>query len=128
MSRPRISLAGLMALVLFVAVGIAALRNSSEMWAGVMLLATLGMLASSILGIVYRTDGRRAWWLGFALFGWGYFALAYLPGVRPKLPTTGLLAYTHTKLIPAPGRLGAFRITSAGPGRVRLVSGSGGSV
>jgi hypothetical protein len=65
------SLAGLMALVSFVAIGVAAPRHSTETWAGVMLLAVLGLLAASVLGVVYRRDGRRAWWLGFALFGGG---------------------------------------------------------
>src|SRR4051794_13913299 len=118
MTRPRISLAGLMALVLFAGVGIAGLRNASETWAGVTVLFTLGLLAASLLGIIYRTAGRRAWWVGFALFGSGYFALAFLPGVRPNLPTTALLAYAHSKLITAPGQSPAFRVTSTGSSQV----------
>jgi hypothetical protein len=54
MSRPRMSIEGLMALVLFAAFGLAAIRNASELWAettftiafAAMLLATLGNLAS----------------------------------------------------------------------------------
>src|SRR5947209_4142181 len=105
MSRPRISLARLMALVVVFAVGVAALRDASETWAGIVLLATLGFLAASILGVVYRSGGRRAWWLGFALFGWGYFALSFglwfATEFRPRLPTTRLLSYLHTKFQPA---------------------------
>ena len=37
-----------------------------------MLLLTLGLLAVAVLGVVYRREERRAWWLGFALFGWGF--------------------------------------------------------
>jgi hypothetical protein len=89
MSRPRMSLAGLMVLVL----GIAALRDASETWAGIVHLLTLGLLGVSILGVVYRSGGRRAWWLGFGLFGWGYAALTLAPWSKPeKLPTCVLFA------------------------------------
>jgi hypothetical protein len=56
------SLAGLMAFVLLVAFGFAA----------------------SVLGLVCRDEGRRAWWLGFALFGWGYSALSLAPWSKPE--------------------------------------------
>src|SRR3954469_14194500 len=70
MSRPRLSLSGLMALVLVLAIGVAALRDASETWAGVVLLLTLGLLGVSVFGVIYRREARRAWWLGFAQFRW----------------------------------------------------------
>jgi hypothetical protein len=125
MSRPRMSMSGLMLLVVFVAVGSAALCNSSAAWAGGMLLATLGMLGMSIFGLIYRSGGDRAWWLGCALFGSGYLAAASSPALRPKLPTTGLLDYAYTQLKDT-GRQGrVLRLTSTGTGSVRLVSDAG---
>jgi hypothetical protein len=99
MSRPRLSLSGLMVLIFVVGVGIAALRDASETWAGIVLLLTLGLLAVSILGVVYRREARRAWWVGFALFGWGYAALTLAPWSKPeKLPTHFLLDYLYARL------------------------------
>ena len=63
----RISIAGLMGVVLVAAVGFAALRNSSENWAGLMLMLTCGSLMLGVIGSVCRGPRERAWWLGFTL-------------------------------------------------------------
>jgi hypothetical protein len=94
-----ISLAGLMVLVIIVGIGIAALRDATETWAGIVLLLTLGLLAVSILGVLYRNGGRRAWWVGFALFGWGFAALTLAPWSKPeKLPTRVLLNSLYARM------------------------------
>ena len=85
----RFPIAGLMGAVLVVALGLAALRNPSETWAGVMFLLTCGTLCLAIVGVVCRSDRERAWWLGFALFGWGYLLLSLWS--RVNLPTMTLL-------------------------------------
>jgi hypothetical protein len=72
----RFSIAGLMGAVLTAALGLTALRSASETWAGVALLATCGVLGLAVVGVVSRAADERAWWLGFALFGWGYLVLA----------------------------------------------------
>jgi hypothetical protein len=71
----RFSIAGLMGAVLVAAVGLAALKNATETWAGAMLLLTCGTLALAVVGAIYRKGVQRAWWLGFSLFGWGYLVL-----------------------------------------------------
>jgi hypothetical protein len=95
----RTSIASIMVLILFLAVASAALRSASETWDGILLVVVLGMLAVSVLGVVYRRGNQRAGWLGFALFGWGYLTLASGPWfateVQPRLPTTQLLAYLY---------------------------------
>jgi hypothetical protein len=86
----RFSIAGLMGLVLVAAIGLAALRTGSEAWAGVMLLLTCGVLALAVVGVFCGAPSERSWWLGFALFGWGYLALAFWSlnhGGSPSLPT-----------------------------------------
>jgi hypothetical protein len=101
MNRPRISLAGLMVLVVVLGFGFAALRDASETWAGIVLLLTLGLLGVSILGVVYRREARRAWWVGFALFGWGYVALTLAPWSKPeKLPSRVPLDYLYAWISP----------------------------
>ena len=129
MGHSQMSVAGLLLLAGLVAVGSAALRNSSAAWAGGMLLATLGMLGMSILGVIYRSGGERAWWLGCALFGSGYLALAFSPAMGQKLPTTRLLvdAY-YTQFIEAGQQGHVFRFASTGTGSVRLTDDSGSSV
>jgi hypothetical protein len=77
MRLPRFAIAGLMGLV--VAVGVAALRFASELWAGVLLMLTLGVLGAAVLAFHERSGASRAWWRGFALFGWGYVVLAMGP-------------------------------------------------
>ncbi len=76
MSPFRVSIRGLMALVFFVAVGFVSLRFASEGWAGLVWVLTLALLASAVLGIVYRRGARRAFWVGFALMGSGYLAMS----------------------------------------------------
>jgi hypothetical protein len=73
----RFPIAGLMGTILVVAIVLAALRNASQTWAGVTFLLTCGVLCLAVVGVVCRNGSERAWWLGFALFGWGYLALAF---------------------------------------------------
>lgn len=76
MPRPRVSVAGLMASVFLMGIGFASLKYSSEGVAGLVVLATMIGLAVATLAVVYRREGRRAFWLGFAGLGWGYLALS----------------------------------------------------
>ncbi|MFI5461170.1 MAG: hypothetical protein ACHRXM_37670 [Isosphaerales bacterium] len=95
----RFSIAGLMGAVLIAALGLAALRSASATAAGMTLLATCGVLGLAVVGVVCRQDGERAWWLGFAVFGWGYMALAFLsPNDSATLPTLTLLKAVFTRM------------------------------
>jgi hypothetical protein len=93
-----------MGVVVAAAVGVAALRFANEWWAGGLFLATLGVLGLAILGAVYRRGAKRAGWLGAALFGWGYLALALAPWAvatsAPGLPTTMLLNLLYARAHP----------------------------
>jgi hypothetical protein len=127
----RFTILGLMGLVLGLAVAIAALRNADDYWAGGLMLATALLIGVVTLGAVYDSGRRRAGRLGFAVFGGGYFALAFL-GLSDqnlaKLPTTWLLLYVHQRVLPpqtfaftviAPGQTGQGTIltsdVTAGP-------------
>jgi hypothetical protein len=94
MRKPRFSIAGLMGTVLVAAIGLAALKNASEAWAGGMFLLACVILALALVGAIVRGGDWRAWWLGFSFFGWGYMALwrcdnPYDPFTM--LPTTTVL-------------------------------------
>jgi hypothetical protein len=92
----RFPIAGLMGAVLAIALGLAALRNATETWAGATFLVTCAVLCLAIVGVVCRRDAERAWWLGFALFGWGYLCLAFRSEIA--LPTMTLLDAVATRL------------------------------
>ena len=79
MSALRFSIANLLAAVALVGIGLAALNSPSSASAGLLALATVAFVLLSILGVVYRSHEARAFWLGFAICGGSYFAIALTP-------------------------------------------------
>jgi hypothetical protein len=63
-----------------------------------MFTVTLVALLMSILLAMHRTEKRRAFWLGFALFGWAYMALTVMPSIESRLITTKALAHLRSKV------------------------------
>ncbi len=80
-----------MTFVLIVSLALVALLSESEAWAGGVYLVTYAVLLLAIVGAVCRTGSERAWWLGFALFGFAYFRWTLHLGL--KLPTTLFLEF-----------------------------------
>jgi hypothetical protein len=78
-ARPRISIRAFLALILFIGVGIAALRGATAIWASVMILAALGAICAATVGAALIHGAARPAWLGFAVFGWAYFLLCLSP-------------------------------------------------
>ncbi len=111
MRRFRFHLGTLVILVLLLAVGFAALRESNNIWDSSIFSITLGMLFISILLAVHRTEKRRAFWIGYALFGWSYLGLTLMPSIESRLITTKALAYLDSKM---PGRSMVYAINSSG--------------
>jgi hypothetical protein len=98
MRRIRFTIASLLVVVLFLAVGFAALREASDLWESGIFTLTLGVLLISILLAVHRIEFKRAFWLGFAVCGWIYLGLTLFPSIESRLITTKALAYLHSKL------------------------------
>ena len=73
--RPRISLAQLLVVMIPIAIGMAAIASPSAFWEGTVFVLTLFLLFAAILGVIHRKGEDRAFWLGFSLFGWGFFLL-----------------------------------------------------
>ncbi len=114
MKRIRFTIANLLVVVLFVAVGFAALRESSDLWDSGLFTVTLGILLTSILLAIHSHESRRAFWLGFALVGWAYLGPSLVPSIESRLITTKLLAFLDSKV---PGRsLGVYTVTLLEPG------------
>ena len=84
---PRISIRILMAFIFVAGVGLAALRNANEFWAGMMLLLALAAVGIAVLGGLFSRGRERAWWVGFAVFGGGYLIVSLFP-LGAELPTT----------------------------------------
>jgi hypothetical protein len=108
MNRPKTTIAGLLGVVTLVAVALAALRAADDVWDGGTFGLTLLILLVSVLLAVHRRGQRRAYWLGFTLFGWVYLVASLIPPVEARLPTGKMLAYLDSQV---PGRMGAFAFT-----------------
>ena len=101
MRHIRFTIASLLGLVLFVAVAFAALRRADDLWDSTLFSLTLGLLLASVLLAIHRAESRRAFWLGFALFGGAYLGASLIPPVEARLLTTRALIYLDSKV---PGR------------------------
>jgi hypothetical protein len=113
MRRFRFTIASLLGVVVFLAVAIASLREATDLWDCGVFTATAGLLLVSVLWAVHRTGLRRAFWLGFALFGWVYLVASLVPPVESRLLTTTGLHYVDSKV---PGRNAILTFTVSAPG------------
>jgi hypothetical protein len=81
--RPRSSIAvPILAVILVIAafaMAFAALRSSSKIWYGALYTFTTFLLLTAVLAARFRRGYERAFWFGFAVFGWGFFLLGYRP-------------------------------------------------
>ena len=114
MRRIRFNIASLLVVVMLLAVGFAALRESSDLWDSSVFTLTLGALLISILLAVHRTESKRALWIGFALFGWNYLALSLVPSIETRLLTTKALAYLDSKMLVRSSGGFTVRVTATG--------------
>jgi len=116
MRKLRFNIANLLALILVLGVGFAALRESSDFWESGLFTVTLDTLLTSILLAVHRTESKRAFWLGFAIFGWAYMGLSVMPSIESRLITTKVLAYLDSKVPGRPLEMVALQITETSSG------------
>jgi hypothetical protein len=98
MSHFRFTIANLLGFVLFIAVGFAALRQATALWDSAVFSSTLVVLSLSVLLAVHRAGCRRAYWLGFALFGWIYLGASLIPPIESRLLTTAALVQIGAKV------------------------------
>jgi hypothetical protein len=95
MRRVRLSIGNILILIAIFGVGFAALKHPSSRWSGGLLLGDVCLFVFALMAIGYRRGAKRAFWVGFALFGWVYLVIAHAPVVRevssPFLLTTRAL-------------------------------------
>ena len=91
MRRLRLSIAQIMLLVLGIALAIGALRSPSPLLARVTWTATAALLCGSVIAAILRHEQRRAFWVGFAVFGWVHLVLIFelyqFGSSTPKYPS-----------------------------------------
>jgi hypothetical protein len=110
--RIRFNIASLLVGILFVAVGFAALRESTEFRDSGLFSLMLIVLLGSILLAIHHSEAKRAFWLGFALFGGGYLAFSLVPSIESRLITTKALAYLDSKVQGRPATV--YTVVSSG--------------
>jgi hypothetical protein len=88
MRNLRFNIASILGVILCLAIGFAALRESNDYWDSGLFTLTLGVLLVSVLLSIHRSEVKQAFWIGFALFGWGYLGLSPVPSVESRLLTT----------------------------------------
>src|SRR5262245_42841412 len=102
MHSPRLTLSALIGIVAYCSVTLAALLKSSPYGAAVLMTLTVVVLLGSVVASVWGR--RRAGWSGFAVFGWGYFLLAFTSPfrdvVRPHLLTSVAIVESYRHLHP----------------------------
>jgi hypothetical protein len=95
----------LMVIVIIFAVGLAALRNASDLWVGTLLLADLFVLGTALMGAVILRGREQHWCIGFVSFAGFYLALSMGPWLsdafQPRLGTTHALRYAYERTYPS---------------------------
>jgi hypothetical protein len=87
----RFSIVSILGAIVFAGFGFAALRQADDLWNSALFSLTIGLLLAAVLLAIHRTEARRAFWIGFALFGWGYLSVSLIPFTEPRLITTKAL-------------------------------------
>jgi len=106
----RFSLKSLFGAVSVVALSLASLLQPWRSWCpSLVLTGLLSLMLLSIPCTIYARERVRAFYVGFAIVGWGYFLLAFAPGLEASVGRR-LLAGTIAESIcyAATGSLGDF--------------------
>src|SRR4051812_28823571 len=110
MRAPRISIAGLMALIALLGVTFSALHAVTEFWASAMLTLALAASAVALLGRLSARGTDKVTWTGYLIFGTGYLAICVGPWcdehVMPNLVTTPFIDERYSKLEYTPRHAG----------------------
>ncbi len=102
----RFTLAWLLLVVAIFTFGIMALVNASSFWASLFLTVVVAVLFFSICKAVSSRGSSTAFWVSFALCGWGYlhlvFSTSLAPFITDSLLTTRSLAWVHSHILTQP--------------------------
>jgi uncharacterized membrane protein YeaQ/YmgE (transglycosylase-associated protein family) len=132
MARYRISLAGSLGIVAVIAMGLAGMRLASSLWTTAAATITLALLLSAVIAARLLDGLDRAFWGGFALFGWSYLLLVnwdWIGGQFGHDLTAGLSDVAEAMFakvdVPAPPQPPATPLTARTPPNLPLPPGQG---
>lgn len=104
MTRFRISIAGTMVAVAVAALGLVGMVRGTYAWAAATYWAAVFLLLAACLKAGWARGYRRAFWMGFAVYGGVSFAAAFhLPGHEaepPASPVTKALQWLDPRIHP----------------------------
>jgi hypothetical protein len=89
MTRPHVTIAHLMGIVLIVGFGFAALRNTNEFWASATFTVAVSTSLTALVGACAHKGKARATWGGYAAFGLAGFFLWYATSEPPRSTPLG---------------------------------------
>ena len=78
----RYSLLTLFAVTTVVAIAIIAVRSGDWFWSRIIFTLTLAINLAAVLGSIMQTGRQRAFWLGFAIFGWSCWSITNVAALR----------------------------------------------
>lgn len=122
----RFSLKQLLLATAFVALGCVALRSANATWVAAMFGLALLILVASLLLATYRDGRSRAFWVGFALFGWIHLLFPMATGLQPTQVITTRIShrlYDWLYSVP-PMAMGATGMGSGMSGGMSMPGGS----
>ena len=79
MPKLRLTIAQVMAIVLIVGFGFAALRNANDLWAIATFNLAIFLNSTALVAAIVRRGKSRPASTGFAVFGWAYLLVDGLP-------------------------------------------------
>jgi hypothetical protein len=94
----RFSMLWLLGLVALAAMILAGLLFASPVVVSIGYTLNFVLLLSALPAILYRTEGRRAFWIGFALFGWSYLIFIWTSSNTSRLLTMQALQPLHSSM------------------------------
>ena len=77
------SILGMVLVVVAFAMAFAALQSASDLWFGAIYTFTMVLLLLAVIVARFRRGDEKAFWFGFAVFGWGFFLLGFGPWMNP---------------------------------------------
>jgi hypothetical protein len=94
----RFSLLHFLIVITLLAVGMGALASGSRLAASGVYTLFLGLICLALAGAIIVRGDARPFWIGFAIFGWAYFLLAFesdsSPPSRPRPWSTAFFSGT----------------------------------
>jgi hypothetical protein len=112
MPRFRFSLLALFGFVTLAAVGCAALARPTMLWVTIIQGVVFACLFFAVLAAIYGQRASRAFWVGFAVVGWGYMgAQQFLLVDVAQRPTVLIAARLQDLIHPRDIGDGTFTLT-----------------